>query len=230
MENKKILLSSILLSSGLCLVGCKENTQDFIDNLKSSKEDFNLEDIELLEYKEIEINDTNKENVYEHSIDGYHAIKFNSKNSSYYISDERLLYDDEFTIDKLFYNHTLVNNGVDTFFKDYEFKSGTRNGRAIKVYDKEEISFNSYSYDNKENALKLLLTLEEELRKTLDWVLLEENIDEIIKFIKNEIYKSKDLNENYISIKISNKILLTYSFTYHESGNYSTTSLNLKII
>ena len=230
MNNKKIILSSILLSTGLCLTGCEEKTQDFIDGLKSTKEDFNLEDIELLEYKELEIKDTNDENIYEHSLSGYHAIKYNSKSSNYFMTDERLLNDDEFTIHKLFYNNPLIDNGSDIFFKDYEFNPDARNGRTIKVYDYKEVSFNSYSYDNKEDSLKLFLTLEDELRKALEWVLLEENIDEIIKFIKNEVYKSKDINENYISIKISNKILLTYNFSYYEDGNYSTTSLNLKVI
>lgn len=229
MNNKKIILSSILLSTGLCLTGCEEKAQDFIDDLKLTKEDFDLENIELLEYKELELKDINDGNTNEHSLNGYHAIKFNSKSSNYFITDERLLNDDEFNIGKLFNYQTLIHNDSGVYFKDYEFKPNTYNGRSIKVYE-EEVSFNSYSYNNKENALKLFLTLENEIRETLQDVLLEENIDEITKFIKNEVYKSKNVDENYTSIKISDKILLTYSFNYYEDGNYSTTSLNLKNI
>lgn len=234
MENKKVLLSSIILSTSVCLSGCGEESQQLINNIASSDKPLNLDSIELLDYKDIKIKDVDIDNLNINSIEGYHAIKYDNQTSSYFLDSnvKNNLYkksNNHLNLKRILNKKTMIETDSGYYLENYDLKYNNRNDRNINVCNKE-IIFSGYSYDEKEIALKLLLSLDSEIKDILINILKEEDLDEIIKFTKNLIYKSKDTDDEFINIEINDELRLIYSYTHYENINYTKASINLKIV
>lgn len=235
MKNNKLILSTMLLYSSTYLVGCSNKDNTIVKSNISSNKEIDLSKIELLEHENLNIKKLDDENSSYYSIDGYKRIKYDKQNESL---DSNIYLIPGYKVDlnygkdilkTLFNNKSFKNIDENLYLEGYEYNYNDSDSRYIQIKDNSVI-FKSHSYNNNEISLKLILSMEEEIKEFLSNILFEKDIDEVIKFLKNEIYKSKNLDENYTTINLNNNICLQYKYNNYKDVDYSNVSFEFNIL
>lgn len=119
-----------------------------------------------------------------------------------------------------------------TYLKGYEPQGlYAKEERVIKIggeedFDGEGIHFKTFSEIKNENTLKLMLSMEDKIREVLENILVKEDAEEVIEFLKEEIYRNNDNpnQETNFEVKINDRMYFEYSYHVSNDDKKSTSA------